>query len=242
MTYHWNEDVNTSFTVQRGYRAGGNDVNPFTLESGQFDTEYTWNYELALRSTLLDGRMTFNGNLFYTDWEDQQVRVNGPSGNPNDTFVTNAGQSSLYGMELDASLQVTEQLQVAAGIGYTRTEFDEFVNDNTDFSGNEFPFAPEFTAFIGGEYRLTPQWFVQLDGNFTDNYYSGANNAADEEVPARFILNGRVGYDAEDWSAVLFARNLTDKDYFTQRNEILNVQRVRSGEPFTVGLELTANF
>jgi len=241
-TYRWNEDVNTSFTIQRGYRAGGNDLNPFTLEPGQFDPEYTWNYELALRATLLDGRMTLNGNLFYTDWEDQQVRVNGPSGNPNDTFITNAGQSNLYGMEVDMNLRATEQLTVSAGVGYTRTEFDEFVNDNTDYSGNEFSYAPEFTAFIGGEYRLTPQWFVQLDGNFVDNYFSFADNDRNEEVPARFIMNGRVGYEASDWSAVLFARNLTDKDYFTQRNTIGGNQLVRSAEPLTVGLELSASF
>ncbi|MCV6589185.1 MAG: TonB-dependent receptor [Marinobacterium sp.] len=242
VTYHWNEDINTSFTIQRGYRAGGNDINPFTLEPGQFDPEYTWNYELALRSTLLDGRMTFNGNLFYTDWEDQQVRVYGPSGNSNDSYITNAGKSSLYGAELEMRLQATEQLQLAAGIGYTHTKFDEFVNANTDFSGNEFPYAPELTAFAGGEYRLTEQWFVQLDGSFTDNYYSVAANEADKEVPARFIINGRVGYETPDWSAVLFARNLTDKDYYTQRNDIANVQRIRSGEPLTLGVEVSASF
>ena len=69
-----------------------------------------------------------------------------------------------------------------------------------------------------------------------------AFNDANEEVPARFIMNGRVGYEANDWSAVLFARNLTDKDYFTQRNTIGGNQVVRSAEPLTVGLELSASF
>lgn len=241
-TYHWNEDVNTSFTVQRGYRAGGTSLNPFTLEMADFDPEYTWNYELAVRSTLLDGRMTLNGNLFYTDWEDQQVLINGASGNPNDLSVTNAGQSSLYGLEIDMAYRLSAQLELYSGLGFVKTEFDDFVNQNTDYSGNKFPYAPQMTAALGGEYRFNQSWFMQLDANYIADHFSFADNAADTKIPARWVVNTRAGFEREDWSVVLYARNLLDENYFTQRNVSNSYDLVRSGEPLTVGLELNASF
>lgn len=241
-TYHWNEDVNTSFTVQRGYRAGGTSLNPFTLEMADFNPEYTWNYELAVRSTLLDGRMTLNGNLFYTDWEDQQVLVNGASGNPNDISVTNAGQSSLYGLEIDMAYRVSEQLELYTGLGFVKTEFDDFVNQNTDYSGNEFPYAPQMTAALGGEYRFDQNWFMQLNANYIADHFSFADNDTDAEIPSRWVVNTRAGFEREDWSVVLYARNLLDENYFTQRNVSSSYDLVRSGEPLTVGLELNASF
>lgn len=243
ITYRWNDDVNTAFTVQRGYRAGGNDRNAFTLVAGSFDPEYTTNYELALRSRLLDGRMTLNGNLFYTDWKDQQVRVAGPSGNANDTYITNAGRSTLYGMEVEMAWEATDKLDLFASVGYTHTEFDDFKTGNTDFTGNEFPYAPKLSGSLGAEYRVAPNWFVQTDTTFLSRHHSEPDNDEAQQVPGRALLNARVGYETADWTVSLFARNLLDKDYITQSYvEGSNIRIVRTGEPLTAGLELTANF
>src|SRR3546814_10188159 len=76
----WSSDVCSSdltgFTVQRGYRSGGSSGNIARSATFSYDPEFTWNYELSLRSAWLDGRLTLNANAFYVDWKDQQVSAN----------------------------------------------------------------------------------------------------------------------------------------------------------------------
>jgi outer membrane receptor protein involved in Fe transport len=68
-------DKTVSAIVQRGYRSGGNGINPGRAQALTYDPEYTWNYELSLRTQWLDRRLTLNANAFYIDWTDQQVNV-----------------------------------------------------------------------------------------------------------------------------------------------------------------------
>ena len=91
--------MSTGFTVQRGYRAGGFEALP--LGQNEFGPEYTTNYEFSFRSLWLDDRLTANANAYYTDWTDQQVSVPGPSGTFLDSRTDNAGESKLYGFELE---------------------------------------------------------------------------------------------------------------------------------------------
>ena len=242
-TYHWTEKTSTSFTIQRGYRAGGNDRNPFTLAVSDYDPEYTWNYEIAWRSLLLNDRLAFNANLFYTDWRDQQVRIFGPSGNTNDRFTVNAGRSTIYGAEMDINYKATSKLDTYLALGYAKTEFKEFVSGGVNYAGNEFAFAPKFTAALGGTYHFVPEWFIQLDGNYTDEFFGDVNNRESEKVDKRFLVNARFGYENDQWAANIFVRNLTDKDYVTQIFEDSSRGLIaRTGEPRVIGVEFTANW
>lgn len=146
--------MSTGFTVQRAYRAGGAGT---TLggENYEFDAEFTTNYELAFRSTWLRERLVANANAFYTDWTDQQVFVPGALG-AFDGQVKNAGKSDLFGFEVETEWQATNNLNVFANFGHTRTHFKEFLiqmgNEFVDLEGNEFPFAPKWTGSLGGAY------------------------------------------------------------------------------------------
>ncbi|MEM7741885.1 MAG: TonB-dependent receptor [Pseudomonadota bacterium] len=108
VTYDWADNVSTSFTYQKAYRAGGVSINTFRaaladpdagqsdLESlgivGSFDPEFTNNYELAFRSQWFDDRLTVNANAFFIDYTDQQITVQ-LSDNPLDTLTDNAAGS-----------------------------------------------------------------------------------------------------------------------------------------------------
>lgn len=234
----FNDDISSSFIIQRGYRAGGSQRNPFNLEIVDFDPEYTWNYELGLRTQFMNDKLVLNGNLFYTDWQDQQVSVKGPSGNRVDVYTDNAGSSSIYGAEVELRYAPSNKLSMYSSLGYAKTKFDEFISGGNDLSGNEFAAAPKVTLSIGGKYNFSNRWFMQLDGNYSDSYFSEATNQPENKVKSRFILDSRVGYNAKNWSASLYARNLTDKDYVTQAAG----KQVRTGEPRVVGLEFNTEF
>src|SRR3546814_19494418 len=73
----WTPNLKTGFTVQRGYRSGGSSGNIARSATFSSDPEFTWNYELSLRSAWLDGRLPLHATAFYVDWQDQQVPENG---------------------------------------------------------------------------------------------------------------------------------------------------------------------
>lgn len=237
VSYDWTSDIATSFTVQRGYRAGGAQINAFTGVTNNFDPEYTWNYELALRSQFYDGLLTANANVFYTDWRDQQVGVRGPSGNVLDNNVLNAGRSKLYGGELSLDAQITPDFDLYAGLGYAKSEFIDFESGGVDYSGNRFPHAPEWTGALGGEYRFANGLTLQADASYTGSNFFSIENDPRERSDDYFLVNASARYAWEKLSATLYVRNLLDVEYVNSRfyDEVQGKNFGRTGEPFTIG-------
>jgi len=235
--YDFSDDVSLGFTVQRGYRAGGVQVNIATGQRNEFDPEYTWNYEVAFRSQWMDRQLTLNANLFYTEWEDQQVNVQGPMG-MNDINTENVGESTIYGGEIELQATPNDNLDLYTSLAFVNTEFDDFNSTAGDFAGNEFPFAPELTAAAGLTYYFDNGFFLSSDVSFTGEYYGDAANNSLLEVDSRTLVNTRLGYESDNWSIFAYARNLFNVDYYTQAatdNSGNNIAIVRSGEPRIIG-------
>jgi outer membrane receptor protein involved in Fe transport len=241
LKYEWTSDINTSLTAQRGYRSGGSTVNQARSSVAAYDPEYTWNYEASLRTAWLNGTLTVNANVFYTDWKDQQVIVN-LGLNAYDYEVQNAGKSHLYGFELEVAQQLTSQLSWYASLGHTKTKFDDFTitagDDNRNLSGSEFPYAPQWTAALGGDYRFADGWIAHLDGSYKSKSYSaaGIDQADDSPVKGRLLFNGRFGYERGHWGAYVYGKNLLNATYSQYTRTDIPVSML--GEPRVVGLTL----
>ncbi|MEM9182120.1 MAG: TonB-dependent receptor [Pseudomonadota bacterium] len=242
--YRWHEDLSGSFTVQRGYRAGGAE----TLLTGglnEFDPEFTTTYEFALRSQFLDRALTANANVYYTDWEDQQVVVPGPSGTFLDQLTDNAGSSKLYGVELETTYAPTANTEFYLTAAYAVTELSDFIAANQltgepeNLRGNEFAQAPRWTGSVGVAHRFTNRFDLDLDGGFTDQSFLGIFNDPAQISDSFFIVNARIGYRMKHWSAHLYARNLFDRQYLTRRR--LDDSNT-AGDSRVVGVTLTADF
>jgi outer membrane receptor protein involved in Fe transport len=216
--YAWTDDIKTALTVQRGYRSGGSSTNTARSTTFAFDPEYTWNYELSLRTAWLDGALTVNANAFYTDWKNQQTVVNFGL-NSYDYHTVNAGKSHLYGFEVEATHRVNRNLDWYAGLGYTRTKFDEFkvsTGSIDDLSGLEFPYAPHWTLSAGVNVRPVERLNLNLNGSSRSAIFASASAAtpqADSRIGARTLVNARISYDLDHWSISAFASNLFDEKY-----------------------------
>jgi outer membrane receptor protein involved in Fe transport len=239
----WTEDLSTAFVVQRGYRSGGSSMNTARSQAFAYDPEYTWNYELSLRSVWLDGKLTVNANAYYVDWKDQQTSVNFGL-NLYDYHTVNAGTSHLYGFEIEAAHRVSGAFDWYVGIGNNSTKFDEFTTDVgtvTDLSGMEFSYAPRWTLSGGANLRFGGGFNANLNANYRSGVYTDvAAPQSDWRVGARTLVNGRIGYAAENWSASLFVNNLFDTQYAQYRNP--GFQSAVLGAARTVGLVLEAGF
>lgn len=239
--YDWTDRLSTGIVVQCGYRSGGAQLNGFTGVLNEFEPEFTWNFEASLRSEWLDDRLTLNANAFYTLWRNQQVSVAGPSGNVLDINTVNAGRSRLFGGELEARGRPMPQLDVFAALGFVNTEYIDFISNGVDLSGNRFNFAPRVTAAFGGTYFFDNGFEVHADASYTGAQFTDSANTEANRVDGRFLVNARVGYQAENWGVFLYARNLLDNDYVLQTDGITG-SRLRTGEPLTVGAIGTFTF
>ncbi|GAA0487846.1 TonB-dependent receptor [Parasphingorhabdus litoris] len=222
-----NDDFNLSFVAQRAYRAGGAQIFVVDGSINEFEPEYLWNYELAMRSTWLDGRLKWNANIYYSDWSDQQVSIPVPQF-PTFGLTQNAGSSTLYGVETDISFNITPELEIYGGLGYSFTEFDDFPNGNFDpavpeseanqanFAGNRFPFAPRWSANAGIAYNSAFGLFGGVDANFQSKTFQDNENFDSNYFGDRILVNARIGYEfAEGVRLSGYVRNLFDEQYFT---------------------------
>ena len=230
--YDFTDDVSLGFTYQEGYRAGGAFLNGTTFELVPYDPEFTQNYELAFRSQWHDQRITLNANLFYTDWKDQQTREEvfpGPA-----TIIVNAGSSQLYGGEIELSAQITDNLEAFGSVGFVDTEFKDFIFNGMQLAGNEFPNAAGITGAFGADYFFANGFYISGDASFTEGAFTDIQNTESRRNDTRFLVNLRVGYEAEDWGVFVYSDNLFNKEYLTGSDS--------AGDPRRSGVIFTANF
>lgn len=239
----WTPDLSTAFVAQRGYRSGGSSFNTARSQLFAYDPEFTWNYELSLRSAWFDGRLTANANAFYIDWKQQQTNANFGNGTY-DTHTVNAGKSHLYGFELELAHRPSGAFDWYASLGYTRTKFDEFVTNVgsiTNLSGMEFPYAPRWTMAGGANLRFGGGFNANLNASYRSAVYTDVVvPQSSVRVGDRTLVNARIGYAAEHWSLSLFANNLLEEKYDQYVNSNTNFAII--GAPRTLGVILEAGF
>ncbi|MEM8492499.1 MAG: TonB-dependent receptor [Pseudomonadota bacterium] len=225
--HYFDELRSLSFNISRGYRAGGTfgELTPAGFVQQSFDPEYLMSYELAFRSQWMDRTLTFNANVFFSDWEDQQVTIPGPTSSPFDVITTNAGSSELYGLEIELRKVFRERLQAFASLGITRTEFSDFpfavdgegnpLNSQdpqfANLSGNEFNTAPQTTIALGFSYDDPSGFFVSGNASYQSERFSDVTNLPENEADEYTLVNVRAGYRADSWSISAFANNIFDE-------------------------------
>ncbi|RKF21823.1 TonB-dependent receptor [Altericroceibacterium spongiae] len=239
----WTPDLTTSFTVQRAYRSGGSSQNPARAELIPYDPEYSWNYEASLRSQWLDGRLTLNANAFYMEWKDQQVTAYF-SGGQYDYNTVNAGESHLYGFEVEATGELNSVFDLYASVGHVRTKFDDFIlpdNSTTtdDLTDTQFPYAPRWTLAGGMNAHFDNGIIANLNASYRSKVFTGiGSDQSNFAVGGRTVVNAKIGYEMEHWSIFGFARNLFDEEYkqytFASRNQSI----LGKPQTFGIGMEM----
>ena len=267
LDYHIKPDMLAYASIARGYRPGGfnTGANSLVAASSLYGPEYTWNYELGLK-TEIDRTTTINIDGFYTDWRNMQVPVT--LGSPTfDEITVNAERSRVYGAELEAETRPVTGLRLWLSVGLLKAYYQNYVYSGfdpsnaaagtvpVDESGLQFPNIPKWTAAIGEFYQHASGFFIgaTLSGQGATSYYiPNANTATPttQDFSDYLLLDARIGYRASHWSASVLGRNLTNKVYVLNASAVppdgvytTTAQTyVREGPPRTIALELAANW
>jgi iron complex outermembrane receptor protein len=204
-------------TVSRGYKAGGFNLSePLLPGQIQFGPESNVNFEVGYKADLLEHTLRVNADVFYMRRRSLQVKTSeqlDPS-DPN-TFVLftgNADSGFNYGLESDVQWQATQALTFAASLGLLQTRYHGFVQDEVALPDRALPNAPSWQAAVSATYRDPRGPFARVDVTGMGSYYFDLPPNSTTSKPYG-LVNGRIGWEAQKWSASVWGRNLLDKRY-----------------------------
>ena len=238
--YQLTDNTSVFARVATGYRPGGPNVIPPGAPPGtpgSYDSDTLTSYEVGLKSTAAEGRLSFDLTAYFLDWEDIQLLavVNGIGIN------ANGGTAESKGFEFAASWQASDNLTLGVTGAYT----DAYLTQDTDpvvggLDGNPLPFVPEWSYGLDADYA----WNVMGDatayvgGNlsFVDDRPTGFSNLAPDgsirTAESYSLMNLRAGIEFDAWSIEVYGRNVTDEEGV---NDIVAEGTLPNG---TVGLGL----
>lgn len=222
--YDVSEDILLYASATRGFKSGGFSSTTTRAEALEgFEPEFVWSYELGLKSRFLDDRLQANIAAFRADYQDLQFR-SGTVGTS--SFVGNAGEASITGVESEFQFVATDRLFLFLNYAYQDGEYDELMIGNTDYSGNALPLTPEHSLSTGLSF-LVPLGSLG-DLTFRGDYqYKSATFLNPEQTPGAVqkvdgLVNASLSLEFLDGRAQLtvFGKNLTDETFITRANRL----------------------
>lgn len=232
------------FTYSEGFKSGGFNGNARLGNPTQlmpFDPETLENFEIGVKTISLEQSLTVNASAFYGNYDDIQVQTVllgpplQPGGPPSvDLAVRNAAKATTKGFELEVQALPFDGMQVTGSIAYLDGVYDEFIGESAltgdpiDRAGESFLFVPDFQSHLSVQYSFPldnpgPGWLKGWLTPRLDWYYQSSVDYAGPELPQATqpgynLLHARLSFDFDDdrSQVALWAKNLTDEDYFQQ--------------------------
>ena len=212
----------------------------------RYDEETSNAFELGIKSSLFDGRLSLDAAGYYTEVDDMQffeffvgtfglLRV-----------VSNIDKVDITGVELGANFRATDNLTLSAGANFVDSEIKRN-SSRPDTVGNDSPYTPDYTVNVAADlnWPLANGWnyFARVDAQFIgDTWFHtvqkgqvptifmplfelgfgtgagalGIGEFSNAQRDAYTTVNLRTGLEGEHWSIVAFAANLTDEKYLEE--------------------------
>lgn len=254
------------FTYSKGFKAGG--FEPRGAELRKFDPEEVENFELGAKFDTFNRRLRINSAFYYMDYSDMQVRVAEAGTRVSDLYLylTNAGEATIQGFELEVTALPVENLTIAATFNYTDAAYDEFITEQTvlvngipqdvrqDRSDEPFAVTPEKSGSLTVSYNIATEgaglFVPRLTAYYRDEIYIGTDYRSPEFdqafIDAYTLLSARLTWMPDDqWNVTAFVDNLTDKEYFQGGFGVLDALgagTVVKGPPRMYGIEAYYEF
>lgn len=219
-------------TYSQGYKGPAFNVfyNQARANTLPISSESSAQIELGYK--LSTGNLFANFTVFATDIEDLQANNIDTSLGTATTTLTNAGDISTQGIEVDFIWQPSANFQLTGGIASIDAEIDKFncpvgvpASACTDRSGLDVPFSPDLKYTIGANYVMyLDAMNVIFDASFvhTDEQVAGLpsnTGVSGPEVllPDYDMLNASVSFSFSDdqYRLSLIGKNLGDESYVT---------------------------
>ena len=193
-------------------------------------------YELGVKSTLLDGALLFNANLFRTVVTDYQASWR--RADPRDDSLTisgwgNAPEVLAQGLELEARYRIAPNFSVNLSGAYNQATYEaewlvqvpEISTNNKfiDANGQQMGNVPKSTVNFGFSYDIPVGEYnahMTLSNSWRPGFYLSDTRTAFHYQDAYTLSNFSVSLSAPDdsWEVAVLLRNAFDVDYAVGRS------------------------
>ncbi len=247
-SYRFSDDALGYFTISEGYRFGaangiGLCADPpdpnqnvcATPEEFQYFPDTTTNYEIGLRSRWADGRLTFNGALYYIDWQDPQLASATVTGAQ--PITKNGEGAETKGIEIALDAAVTDRLNIGfsyshsnaeltevapslircfeppPGFGSCEPPLPEFIDGQP---GDRLPGSPEdqATVYLRHDWMLSSRWDLTFNYGISaigDIITTTGMRGGGEKLGGFSLHHASAVFSGGPWELTIYAQNLLDK-------------------------------
>lgn len=200
-----------------GYRPGGPNAGTAGTVGAptQYDADTTRNYEVGLKTEVLERRLSLDASLYYIDWSNFQLQLRTPE---QFVYTTNGAAAKSQGLELSVSSTPLRRTTLAGWVSYGNAVLTEGFPANAPavgrsgdrlpnssrVSGNlsfeqELPLTKALTGFIGGT------------ASYVGDRRSIFGATADRvRFPAYTKVDLRAGVRHRSWSTTFYINNAGD--------------------------------
>ncbi|MBK7628025.1 MAG: TonB-dependent receptor [Bacteroidales bacterium] len=237
---------NLYVVIARGYKTGGFNSTFERPEDLTFNPEYSWNYEIGVKTPMLNNYIYADVALFYIDWKNQQIYQTVPSGRG--SMLKNAGHSVSKGGELSIKTIPVKGFEFNISYGYTNATFISYeVNATTNYNGNYLPYVPRHTLSLQTTKSIKVNNSSMLDNIRVNLLYRGAGNIYWDEKnsvsqPFYGLIDGKVSFVKKSMQFDIWAKNILNTYYEAFYFEALGNKYVQTGKPAQVGINLSVKF
>ncbi|HEY2677096.1 MAG TPA: TonB-dependent receptor [Steroidobacteraceae bacterium] len=238
--YHISKDIMTYFSYSKGFKSGGFDMRGNALVYPQtedgYNSETADNFEVGLKSTLLESTLQLNLALFYDPYKNAQIGVQQfveTGGVPqNVTAVLNAGKQINQGVEIESAWRPIGALTLGLNVGYLDSYYQDFLVGCTALTPGCTPSAPPVNIADQNRPINAPAWTVAAKAAYTWQLPGGAllgrvgwdwrsftkvanTTASVTDQPAYGLLDAGLAYTTTSgaWRFALDGKNLLDRWY-----------------------------
>ena len=255
VSYTPSDDLLFYATYSEGFRPGGFNrgggipsANPsFPTVNVTYDTDDVKNYEIGWKMTLADGQLQFNGNGYFIQWSNMQVSRFDPQNVSILTFIENAADSEIRGIEGDFIWAATGGLTVFGAFAYTDTKLVAITAQAIELApvGSSLPLTSKFQSNLRARYEWqkgSADWHVQGSIQYAGGSFSSLVAAERERQKSYATADFSTGFSLDRWRAELFAENVTDKRAQLFINNQDDIPRITTNRPRTIGLRLAFKY
>src|SRR3984957_13173243 len=197
LDYHHTAQGMTYFSYSKGVKSVGFDMrgnaSVYPQTTNGYNSETADNFEVGLKSTLLEDTVQLNLAIFYDPYKNAQIGVQQfveTGGVPqNVTAVLNAGKQINQGVEIESAWRPIKALTLGLNVGYLDSYYQDFLVGCTALTPGCTPNSPPQNIASQNRPINAPAWTVATKVDYT------------WQLPAGPLL-GRIGWDWRSFTKV----------------------------------------
>lgn len=241
-----NDDLLVYATYSEGFRPSG--INRTTGRTAElvpdtYASDLLRNLEFGWKSSLADGKVTFNGLVYVMNWEDYQstryvydlLTV---------AYVDNVGMATVQGAELTSYFNISDSFSMSLMANFNDPTMDDDIVDAEGTvlgnKGNTLAYVPEkrFILTMDKDFTLAgkPAYF-SLDSSYTGRRWANETNTT--PMQSYSMMNVRTGIEfGGGVSGELFINNANDTRPVLGLYDDFGDQRLTSSQPRVIGIRI----